>query len=192
MSIYDFILQRRTIRRFKQNPVSYELLEKIVNAGRLAPSGSNLQPLEFIIVDEPEKVAQVYAHTKWAGYLPPDQGPPPEGKRPTAFVVIIINRSRREKGGAHDVGAAIMNMILTGLEESIGSCWIASIDRNKLRTLLSVPERCDIDSVVAFGYLDESPISEDRDDTVKYYRDEQNVLHVPKRPIECVLHHNKY
>ena len=95
MSIYELIQNRRTIRRFKQETISYAILEKIVNAGRIAPSGSNLQPCEYIIVDDPQFVAQVYTQTRWAGYLPPEQGPPKENERPTAFIIILINRHRR-------------------------------------------------------------------------------------------------
>ena len=54
MSVHDLILSRRTIRQFGPKPVGRDILEKIVNAGRLAPSAANLQPLEFIAVDDEE------------------------------------------------------------------------------------------------------------------------------------------
>ena len=52
MSVYDLILSRRSIRQFRTEPVSQDILRDIVNAGRLAPSAANRQPLEFIVVDE--------------------------------------------------------------------------------------------------------------------------------------------
>ena len=54
MSSYELILTRRSIRQFKPDPVSRDILEKLVNSARLAPSGANLQPLEFVVVDDAE------------------------------------------------------------------------------------------------------------------------------------------
>ena len=55
MNLYETIIRRRSIRRFKDMPVPYGVLEKCVNAARLAPSAANLQPLEYIVVDEEMK-----------------------------------------------------------------------------------------------------------------------------------------
>jgi nitroreductase len=190
MSIYELIQNRRTIRRFEQATIPYDILEKIVNAGRIAPSGSNLQPCEYIIVDDPQFVAQVYTQTRWAGYLPPEQGPPKEDERPTAFIIIMINRTRRETGGGHDASAAIMNMTYVALEEGIGSCWIASVDRTEVKNILQIPDHYDVDSVLALGYIGENPQMDEDEGTVKYWRDEKGILHVPKRPLKNILHRN--
>jgi len=60
VNVYDLILKRRTIRRFKQQQIDEALLKKIANAGRLAPSGANLQPLEFVVINDPELVELVF------------------------------------------------------------------------------------------------------------------------------------
>ena len=60
MSTYELALKRRSIRRFKNVAIPYEILEKCVNAARLAPSGGNLQPLEFIIVDDEQLLAKMF------------------------------------------------------------------------------------------------------------------------------------
>ena len=192
MSIYELILSRRTIRRFKQKRIHFELLTKIVNAGRIAPSASNLQPCEFMVIDDSELIKQIYETTKWAGYLPAETGPPPPAKRPTAFIVVLLNRERCERGGEHDAAAAIMNMIYTAQEEGIGSCWIGSVDRKKVKVLTGLADFYDIDSVLALGYTDENPRMEEIESTVTYWRDEQGILHVPKRPLHNILHHNTY
>ncbi|MDZ7338075.1 MAG: nitroreductase family protein [candidate division KSB1 bacterium] len=190
--VYDLIRRRRTIRRFRQEALPFAALERIVDAARLAPSGANLQPCEFVVVDDPELVEFLFSCTKWAGYLPPDQGPPPLGQRPTAYVVVLLNRERRAQGGEHDAGAAIMSMILTALEMGIGACWIGSVDRPKVQQALSIPPHCEIDSVLALGYPAESPQMEPLRDSVKYWRDENGVLHVPKRLLKDVMYHNRY
>lgn len=192
MSVYNLIQKRRTIRRFLPQQIPYEILQKIVDAGRIAPSASNLQPLEFVVVDEPELVAKVFAQTKWAGYLPPEIGPPPEGQRPTAFVVILHNRKKSAATAEHDAGAAIENMILVALEKGIGSCWIGTVARQKVKGILSIPKHCHIDSVLALGYPNEEPVMVEIQGSVKYWRDEKGVQHVPKRVLRDILHRNKY
>ena len=118
MSVYELILKRRTIRRFKPKQVPEYLLNKLVNAGRLAPSGSNLQPLEFIVVDQVELVNRVFPCSKWAGYIAP-AGNPPEGKRPMSYIIVLINTEIISHGGEVDAAAAIENMLLTALEDGV-------------------------------------------------------------------------
>ena len=190
-AVYDLILKRRTIRRFRQEPVPRELLGRMVNAARLAPSGMNLQPLEFVAVDDPQLLPEVFATTSWAGYIAP-RGTPAEGERPTAYVAVLINRKIKKFAGQHDVGAAMMSMILTALEEGVGSCWIGSIEREQLAKVLHIPAHLEIDSLLALGYPAEQPVVEKFRGSVEYWKDEQGVLHVPKRPLEAVLHWNGY
>lgn len=191
MTSYELILKRRTIRRFKQDPINENKLEKMINAARLAPSGANMQPCEFIIVNEKSIVDRLFETLKWAGYITP-AGNPPEGKRPVAYVIVLINTEKLKSGGEVDAATAIMNIILTAFEMDIGSCWLGSIDRNEIQTLLQIPENCSINSVIALGYPDESPVVEELTDSVKYWKDEQGVLHVPKHSIEKVMHKNRY
>lgn len=176
MSVYKIILKRRTIRRFKSDPVPSDLLERLVNAGRLAPSGANLQPLEFIVVNEPEMVDKVFPTLKWAGYIAP-AGNPPEGKRPTAYILVLVNTEIKSGNGSVDAAAAIENIILAALDEGVGSCWLGSIDRNQLRSIFKIPQHYQIDSVLALGYPDEAPVVEDAKDSIKYWKDEPDPRH---------------
>lgn len=163
----------------------------MVNAARLAPSGANRQPLEFVVVDEGEVKNRLFPCLKWAGYITP-QGNPKPGQEPAAYIVVLANTSIRAKGFEWDAGAAIENIILLALEEGIGSCWIASVDREEVREILQVPGRYKIDSVVALGYPAENPVLEELVDSVEYWKDEEGRLHVPKRTLESVIHFNTY
>jgi nitroreductase len=167
------------------------ILEKLVNAARLAPSGANLQPLEFIIIDDTAITKKIFPSLKWAAYIAPEGNPRP-GQEPTAYVIICVNQEIRPQGYEWDVGAAMENMILTAWEEGIGSCWLLSIDRDRLRQVLSVPENYRIDSVLALGYPAEESVVEELTDSVKYWKDEQGRFHVPKRALEEVLHRNVF
>ncbi len=191
MDVYQAISTRRTIRRFQQKPIDPAVLERIVNAGRLAPSGANCQPVEFILVTQPDLCKQVFATTAWAGRVTPRRTPKP-GQEPTAWVIVLLNSQRGPATATADAAAAIENMLLSAVEAGLGSCWIGSVERDRLAPILNVPDHCTIDSVVAFGYPDESPLAEDTDQDIAYYLDDKDVLHVPKRKLRDVLHREQY
>ncbi|MCX5642642.1 MAG: nitroreductase family protein [Candidatus Omnitrophica bacterium] len=190
MTVYETILKRRTVRSFQPRTVPGSILEKMVNAGRLAPSAANLQPCEFLIVDEQDLIAAVFSTLQWAGYVTP-AGNPPEGKRPVAYIVLLLNQEKSQ-GGISEAGAVIENMILTGLEEGVASCWLGSVDRGQLVKILNIPDYCRIDSVLALGYPDQENQVEDFAGSVKYWLDENGNFHVPKRSLKDVLHRNTY
>lgn len=191
MSSYELMLSRRSIRQFKPDPISRDILEKLVNSARLAPSGANLQPLEFVVIDDEELRRQFFPCLRWAAYIAPEGNPKP-GCEPTAYIVILVNGNVRESGFERDVGAAVENMILAAWEERIGSCWIGNADLNRIQKMLKIPENYKVDSVLALGYPDEDPIAEEMKDSVKYWKDSKGRLHVPKRRLYDVLHFNGF
>jgi nitroreductase len=190
-SVYDVIAGRRTIRRFKPEPVARELLERLVDAGRLAPSAANMQPLEFIVVDEAKLKTDVFPCLKWAAYIAP-AGDPQPGEEPAAYIVTLANTKVQEKMFEYDIGAAMENMILAALAEGVGSCWLLSIDRDRLRALLGIPEHYRVDSVLALGYPAEDPAAEVMGESCRYWKDAEGRLHVPKRALGTVIHLNRF
>ena len=90
MSLYDLMITRRTIRQFKSDVLSREVLEKMVNAARLAPSAANRQPLEYVIVDSQTVCREIFPCLKWAGYVRP-RGNPKPGQEPVAYIVALVN-----------------------------------------------------------------------------------------------------
>jgi nitroreductase len=189
--VYETIVARRTIRKFKPVPVPRELLERLVDAARLAPSAANLQPLEFIVVDDAALKARIFPCLKWAAYIAP-AGDPKPGEEPGAYIVTLANTGIREKMFEYDLGAAVENMILAALEEGVGSCWMLSIDRDQLRALLGVPDGYRVDSVLALGYPAEDPTPEALTDSCRYWKDADGRLHVPKRTMADVAHFNRF
>jgi nitroreductase len=192
LTIFDLLQKRRTIRRFTQAKIPIDVLSSIVDCGRKAPSGMNKQPLEFFLVDKDDLLPKIFEQTRWAGYLPKEDGHPPDGWRPTAYVVVLVNKDiSAERLCAHDVGAAVENMILAALEQGVGSCWIASVTRDAVAEILDIPDTHAIDSVLALGYPDEQPIEVPVTDSIKYYK-KDGVLHVPKRKFDDIFHHNTF
>jgi nitroreductase len=189
--VYDLIVSRRTVRRFRREPVPRESLERIANAGRLAPSAANLQPLEFVAVDDPAVGSAVFPCLRWAAYIAPAGNPAP-GEEPAAYVVLLVNSNVREKGYEYDAGAAMENMILAARDAGLGSCWLISVDKERIREILGVPGDYRVDAVLALGFPAEEPAVEDFAGSLKYWKDEAGRLHVPKRRLESVLHINGF
>ena len=191
MDMIDVIRTRRTVRFFKQDTIEVSVLRELVECGRCAPSGANRQPREYIIVNDKSVADKLFESLAWAGYVQPKRNPP-VGKRPVTYIVVLINRDISTKGGV-DAAAAIENILLAGWSKRIGSCWMGAIDRDAIRKLLSVPENFAIDSVVSLGFPDEVPVMEDcKGDSVEYYLDDDDRLHVPKRRLGDILHHNSF
>lgn len=185
MDVYEAVLKRRTIRKFKQEPIDREVLIKLVNAARYAPSGANMQPLKYMIVDDPNLNNKVFSTLKWAGYIAP-HGDPKKGEEPVAYIIVLADTSIRKDGYELDAGAAVQNILLTAEGENIGSCWLGSINRDDLRKHLGIDENLCINSVLALGYKAEVSVAQDQDGSIKYYK-EDGILHVPKRLLEDIL-----
>ncbi|MBN2599698.1 MAG: nitroreductase family protein [Candidatus Thermoplasmatota archaeon] len=190
MKVYDAIISRRTIRRFEQKPVKIEILKKCVNAGRLAPSAANLQPLEYCIVTDKILCTQVFGTLHWAAYIQP-KWIPKETERPTAYIVVLV-KDTQNPYYERDVGLATENIILTAEGEGLGSCILCNIERVKIQELCNIPLSLAVDSVIALGYKAEMSVVEDLKDSVKYWRDDDDILHVPKRNLDDIIHLNKF
>ncbi len=192
MEVYEAIRGRRTIRRFTSAPVKTEVLNHLVDAARLAPSGANRQPLEFICVSSPKRVNLVAEHVRWAAYIHP-AGDPPLGHGPKAFIATVVNKQIAPDGALYDVAAAVTTMIIAARTEGLGSCWMGNIDHPAITTILNIPEKgWKLDNVLALGFPDESPVVEDFKDTVKYWKNGKGVLHVPKRKLKHIIHQETF
>ncbi|HZJ83086.1 MAG TPA: nitroreductase family protein [Clostridia bacterium] len=186
MEMMNIIKGRRTIRKYKQDRIAPSILRDLVDGARLAPSAANLQPLQYLVVDDPNLLDKVFQTLSWAGYIKPE-GDPKEGEKPVAYVVVLV----KGKVGAytnHDIGAAVQNILLGAWGHGIGSCWFGSVKRDMLAQEFHIPEEMKIDSVISLGYPGEESVYEDEEGSIKYYKDEDNILHVPKRKLKDILY----
>ncbi len=192
MDIYETVLNRRTVRRFKNTTILYGILEKCVNAARLAPSARNQQSLEYIIVDDEQLLARAFDTLRFAGVIKPP-GYPPLGQRPMAYIVVLAKKEiTLEAWVKCDVGLAAENVILVALEEGVASCCVGLINIEKLRGVLSIPDDYIIELVLALGYPDEKPVVDEFSGTTQIWGDKDSIIHVPKRGLTEILHRNKF
>ncbi|MGD8566245.1 MAG: nitroreductase family protein [Candidatus Bathyarchaeota archaeon] len=188
--IYNKIIKRRTIRKYIQKDVPKDLLLRCVDAARLSPSGLNLQPLKYVIINDKDLLPRIFKTLRWAGYLP-DYFPTVE-EMPRAYIVILLDKNVRADPG-HDAGIASMSISMVAFEEGLGSCILGAINRIELGKILVIPDNLEVLLVVALGYPAENPVIDDvKENNVKYWLDKDEVIHVPKRDMKDITHWNQY
>ncbi len=183
----NLFFSRRSIRFYKQDLISDEDISFILNAARLSPSAMNLQPLKFVVVRSEEYRERLFPLLRWAGYVKPKRIPP-EGKRPTAYVVVCSDDEISVSPYIpYDVGGAVNAMLLAARFKGIGSCWLGAIDKDGIKEVLSISPSWSVHCVVSLGLPDEEPVVETMSSDVRYFLDDKDVLHVPKRPLEEIV-----
>lgn len=185
MNFVELIKSRRTIRKFLQKPISKEQLLSYIDAARVAPSAANMQPLKYVAVNSPEMNNRIFPLVKWAGYLAPHYNPK-DDERPTAYIIVCVDKNIKSNGADMDIGASVENIILSALSDGVGACWMGAIDRAGIVEEINLPENLEISCLVALGYPKENPKEVELDESVKYYL-EDDTLCVPKRSMDEVL-----
>ena len=198
MEVYEAAINRRSIREFKDTPVTYDILEKCVNAARLAPTAANRQLCEHIIVDDESLLSRVFDTIRnWLGETSPAGGWP-SGRRPTAYIVTLIESELENKTEGKrintmcDAGMAVENMALVAWERGLGSCVVRSYEEDELKELLNIRDRYEIGLMLALGHPDETTVTEELSDSYKLWVDSEGIRHVPKKKLADILHRNKF
>ena len=176
----------RSIRRFQENEaISDQDLTELVDLARLAPSGRNLQPLKFFLSNTKSQNDLIFKTLSWAGYLKDWDGPA-QGERPSGYIVVLLDKSLTDKTIDH--GFAAQNIVLGAREKGLGSCILKSVEKDKLAKDLSMPQHLEILMVIALGKPAEKiKIEQVKDNDIKYWRDDNEVLHVPKRSLQEII-----
>lgn len=187
----DLVVNNRSYRGYDETYiVSQEILLDMVEHARLTPSSVNKQPLKYYLAYESAIVEQIQPLTHWAKALPMQV--PYKGHYPTAFIVICQDTliSPALNAFLKDVGIVAQTILLRAVEMSLGGCMIGSFDKIKLHAVLHLDEHIQPLLVLAIGKPDEIIVLEDIDqelDTI-YYRDAQDIHHVPKRKLkDCIV-----
>jgi nitroreductase len=186
--IADLVRKNRSYRRFYQEVViGHDTLRELVDLTRCCASAANLQPLKYILSCEPDRNALIFKHIAWAAYLKGWQGPP-EGERPSAYIIVLGDRTIAKSFGC-DHGIAGQTILLGAAEKGLGGCMIGSVRRDDLRQAIGVPRHLSILLVIALGKPKESVVIENLGPSgdIKYWRDSQDVHHVPKRSLDEIV-----
>ena len=187
MPFKDLIKRCRSYRRFyEDHKIDEEVLKELVELACLSASSANLQPLKYILSFKPSRNNLIFPALAWAGYLKDWHGPE-EGERPSAYI-IILGDTAISKSFEYDCGIAAQSILLGAVEEGLGGCMLSAIKKDSLRKNLRIPEQYEILLVVALGKPKEKVVIEkSKQGNIKYFRDEDNTHHVPKRPLDEVI-----
>ena len=159
MDFLTIMENRRSCRAYQDKPVSREDLKKIVEAGRLTPSGCNAQPWKFIVVDEAPALEGVRDALLLEGGL---TGCPWRDQVP-AFIVlcempakvkpaVLTYYKDSQRFAQGDIGAAAMNMCHQAMELGLDTCILGMNDQKKLEEALGIPEGHAVRLLIAVGY----------------------------------------
>ena len=186
--IKDLVAKNRSYRRFYQEVVvEHETLRELVDLARLSASAGNLQPLKYILSWEPERNALIFPHLGWAAALQDWPGPS-DGERPSAYIIVLGDTELSQSFGC-DHGIAAQSILLGAIEQGLGGCMIASIKRDELRKALEIPSQYRILLALAIGKPKEKVVLESYNPpgSIKYWRDSEDVHHVPKRLLDDII-----
>lgn len=166
MDVYNCIKTRRTVRDFEAKTVSNDLVHKILEAARWAPSSSNTQPWHFVLIDDNEILKSLGTIATQGPFI-----------ADAAFAIAIVMEGAFRPG--LDAGRAIQQMELLAWSEGLGTCFVGFREAEqavKVKELLSIPSELELITVLPFGYRKEAARGKG----------------VPRKPMSEIAHRNKF
>ena len=155
MSVLKVIMERRSVRRYRSEPVPQDVLLRVLDAARFSPSGKNLQPWKFIVVKN-ETLKQRLAEASLRQSFIAD-----------APIVVVAcgfpdkcysRMGNYMKSWPVDVAIAVEHLMLQAQEEGLGTCWVGAFDEEEVRSILQVPDGVKVLALTPLGYPDEKPV----------------------------------
>lgn len=148
MEFYDVIKTRRSIRNYSERDIPPDVLKRVLDAARIAPSANNRQPWSFVIIKDPEKKKKIAEASYGQSFI---------AKAP---VVVVCCAQRypnsyepwKDNCYLADVMIAIDHLILAARNESLGTCWIGAIHDKQVKKIFNIPDEIDVVMAVSIGY----------------------------------------
>jgi nitroreductase len=167
MPFIDLVRKRRSVRSYSSNPIPREIIDRCLEAARLAPSACNSQPWSFIVIDNPE-IKNKLANNAFSGIY----GINAFVKEAPVIIVVITERStyaarlgsyfRGTRYSLIDIGIGCEHFVLQAAEEGIGTCWIGWFNEKAVKKVLGVPKHKKIDVLMSMGYPKETDNKKDQ------------------------------
>ena len=147
MALVDIVLSRRSVRRYKKKEIPKDVLDKILEAGRQAPSAVNKQPWHFIILTD-EEIKKKLSRGFFNRFIKDS---------PVTIVGCAHKDLIAGKWSTISTSIALQNMVVAAWSMGVGSCWIGDFNEEKVKRLLGIPAKWKVVALVSFGYPDEKP-----------------------------------
>lgn len=171
METWDAIRARRNVRDYTDQPLAREDLERIVDAGRRAPSASNWQPWDFVVVTVREQLIELAKVWQGARHV----------ARSAATIALVAKEpedERRRDLLMYDFGQATAHIMLTAVDLGIGSGHSAVADQEQAQRVLGFPNGYICVYMIALGYPEDRPL--------------RPLLRPDRRPFDQVVHWNRW
>ncbi|MCL5876661.1 MAG: nitroreductase family protein [Candidatus Bathyarchaeota archaeon] len=141
MDVFEVVEARKSIRSYQDTPIPREKIERILEAGRLAPSAVNREPWHFIAVTDKEKRKALSKglYAKFVAHAP-------------LVIVVCGNKKASADWYAIDAALALENMVLTAVGEGFGTCCVGSFNESDVKELLKVPDDYEALVMLTVGY----------------------------------------
>jgi nitroreductase len=151
LDIIEDIRSRRSVRKFTPEPVSDELIDRILEAGRWAPSGLNNQPWRFAVVKDRGLITEISRLTHYGKVV--------RGAQVLIPVFIDTEKIYHREKDIQGIGACLQNMLLEIHSLGLGAVWLGEIIRSNLpiKQLLGLGNDLELMAVIALGWPDEKP-----------------------------------
>jgi len=149
MYLVNNVLSRRSIRRYEKKDIPEDVLDKILEAGRQAPSAGNIQPWHFIVLTDYE-IKKELSKGLWNRFVKDS---------PVTIVGCASIGVFGRRWSIIDTTIALQNMVIAAWVMGVGSCWIGDFREGKVKQLLSIPDKWKVVALITFGYPAEKPHS---------------------------------
>jgi nitroreductase len=147
MDLYEVMKSRYSVRSYLNKPVEQEKLDRILDAARLAPSGSNRQPWKFVVVRDAEMRKKLVSACSNQEFV---------GQAPVVIAAVGLTPDRIMSCGVPgdpvDVAIALEHVALAATAEGLGTCWVGAFNQDQTRALLGIPANAKVIEVMTLGY----------------------------------------
>jgi nitroreductase len=146
--ILGLLKTRRSVRIYQDKPIPQDLLLQILEAGRWAATGANLQPWHFIVVTDPETRKRIGEVARFFFIK--------SSHVEKAPVVLVLGfDTRKGKYGRYDATLAGGNMMTMATSLGLGTCWIGAFDEPRVKAILEIPDNIEVIALITLGYPEE-------------------------------------
>jgi nitroreductase len=152
MEVFDAIKTRRSIRKYKSEPIPEERLRTILEAGRLAPSAGNRQPWRFIVIQDADRKRALIEAADKQTFM----------NDAAAIIVAIGDPEVSARWYEKDPMIALEHIVLASTALGYGTCWIGAFDEDAVKHLLKIPSKMKIIALLPVGVPDEAPAPRSR------------------------------
>lgn len=147
MDVAKAIRDRRSVRSYENKDIPQEVLLKVLEAARLAPSANNRQPWKFVVVREAAKRKALAKAAKEQQFV---------AEAPVVIAAVALEPERTMTCGvptyAVDLAIAVDHMTLAAVQQGLGSCWIGAFYQEDVKKLLEIPDECKVAALLTLGY----------------------------------------